>query len=107
MRFETGEIVIEAGLVDGSGMVLIYPNPVKRNVRAVWQGAPADCIPSGRGLRVDFTDAPQPKLELRLEQAGKAPADADDDNEKLVVRFLEAQAAYLAGKITLEKLEAI
>ena len=105
MRFETGEIVIEAGLVDGSGMLLIYPNPIRRNVRAVWQGAPADCTPSGRGLRVDFTDAPQPKLELRLEQAGKAPADAD--NEKLVARFLEAQAAYLAGKITLEKLEAI
>ena len=98
MRFETNNIIIEVGLVDGSGALLIYPNPTKRNVQAVWQGAPADCTQSGRGLRIDI--AQLPKLELRQEQAGKLPA--DDDKAELIARFLEAQSAYLAGQITLE-----
>ena len=97
MRFETGEIVIET--VEGGQAILVYPNPIKRNVRAVWKGAPADCTKAGRGLRIDFTEPP--KLELRLEQAGKLPAD-DDNAERLIARFLEAQAAYFAGDITLE-----
>ena len=97
MRFETNDIVIEAGLVDGSGTVLVYPNPILRNVRAVWQGAPRDCTPSGRGLRIDFAQPPQ--LEQRQDAGSKAD---DDTTEKLVSRFLQAQAAYLFGLIKLE-----
>ena len=100
MRFETNEIVIELiERFDGGRAVLIYPNPIRRNARAVWQGAPSDCTPSGsgRGLQIDFAEPP--KLELR-QQAGKPPA--DDDKAGLVARFLEAQAAYFAGDIKLE-----
>ena len=97
MRFETNDIVIEVGLVDGgASCLLIYPNPIKRNVRAVWQGAPADCKQAGRGLRIDFTDA-APKLELQQLAGQASPAD-----DKAVFLFLEAQAAYLAGNIKLE-----
>ena len=99
MRFETNDIVIETVKCDGGPVLLIYPNPIKRNVRAVWQGAPSDCTQTWRGLRIDFTELPQ--LEQRQEQTGKAIAD-DDTTEKLVARFLQAQSAYLAGQITLE-----
>ena len=101
MRFETNDIVIEAGLVDGGGgpAILIYPNPILRNVRAVWQGAPADCKSSGRGLRIDFAQAPQ--LEQRLEQVGKPPAD-DDTSERVTSLFFAAQKAYLAGNLNID-----
>ena len=108
MRFETNEIIIEVGLVGGSAScLLIYPNPILRNVRAVWKGAPADCTKAGRGLRIDFAQPPQ--LEQRLDVYKPSAGDSADDDttEKLVNRFLQAQAAYFAGQITLETVEAI
>ena len=100
MRFETNEIVIELiERFDGGEAVLIYPNPIRRNARAVWKGgAPSDCVKAGRGLRIDFTFTEPPQLEQR-QLAASLP---DDDKAGLVARFLEAQAAYLSGDIKLE-----
>ena len=98
MRFETSEIVIET--VNGGRAVLIYPNPIRRNARAVWKGgAPSDCVKAGRGLRIDFTFTEPPQLEQR--QLAASPAD-DDTTERVISRFLQAQAAYLSGDIKLE-----
>lgn len=98
MRFETNEIIIETADGGGGPVILIYPNPMSRNVRTVWQGAPSDCTQSGRGLRIDF--AQPPRLEQRLKQVGKPPA--DDDTERITSLFLAAQKAYLAGELKIE-----
>ena len=93
MRFETNDIVIEAG----EACILIYPR--SGNASVVWQGAPAGCKQAGRGLRVDMAGAP--KLEMRLEAGQEAPDPASVKTWAIGV-FVAAEVAYWSGVLTVK-----